>query len=66
MSVADHFNCQGLKENLVMPLHEKKRIGGSFVLITLAILSSIVVHAASRSSKSEREVEYRRSLYTPQ
>jgi cytochrome c556 len=64
MSVADHFGRQGIEENLVMPLHEKKRIAGSFVLITFAIGSSIAVHAASRSSKSEREVEYRRSLYT--
>jgi cytochrome c556 len=65
MSVADSFNRQGLEEDPVMIQREKQKIAfGSFVLITLALASFISARAASRSSRAEREVEYRRSLYT--
>ena len=64
MSIAGSFSARVLEENLAI-LHGKKKIGfGLFVLITAALASYISVQAASRSSRAEREVEYRRSLYT--
>jgi cytochrome c556 len=45
--------------------HKKQKISfGAVVMIVLAVASFISVQAASRSSRAEREVEYRRSLYT--
>jgi cytochrome c556 len=45
--------------------HEKKRMAcGIFVIIAAVVASCISVQAASRSSRAEREVDYRRSLYT--
>jgi cytochrome c556 len=45
--------------------HETRKMGfGIFVLITIPVAGFLSVQAASRSSRAEREVEYRRSLYT--
>jgi cytochrome c556 len=66
MSIAGCFSPRKLEKNVnvIHQEREKKMAFGLSVLIAAALLGLMSVQAASRSSRVEREVEYRRSLYT--